>query len=60
MFQLPCNQKLMKEQDRLKQKSITMTSNKEAKPHTRTHQYFVCPTFADRLKLQIRSIQVKR
>jgi len=34
MLQLPCNQKLMKERDRLKQESIMMTSNKEVKPHT--------------------------
>lgn len=35
-----------------------MTSNKEAKPHI--PQYFGYPTFADRVKLQIRSNQVKR
>lgn len=34
MLQLPCNQKLMKEQDGLKQESVMMMSNKQShSPH---------------------------
>lgn len=48
MLQLPCNQKLMKEQDGLKQESVMMMSNKEAKTLPPPHS----PNTLDILHLQ--------